>query len=239
MAASPLRLSPTSPSYLALGASERAHPLPLGISTLDEALLDGGLPSGAVVELCAPSGLGGATYLALRACGAAQRQATPRPGSESEWVCWIDPKHPRQGASVASSLHAPAVARAGVDLTRLLVVRPDPDEVARIAVRIASSHLFRLIVVDRCGLPGVSVAPRARWSTVVRRLALAAQSSDTTILLLSPTRVARRELLPTALRIELSRPRHDHIELRVTKDRRGRLLGPVSVPVTSLRARAA
>lgn len=261
MAASPLRLSDLSPKLLLRPVeTSRAKSLSLGITTLDEALPDGGLPSGAVVELCAPSGLGRATSLALSACAAAQRESrqlrgrvsepVPRDGEAaapshpstsptwqsdaSNWTAWVDPSDPSRG-----SLFAPALASAGVDLARLLVVRPDPEDVARISVRLATSRLFRVIVIDRSGLPGAAVTSRARWSTVVRRLALAAESSDTTILLLSSTSLAHREPLPTAMRIELSRPNRDHLEINVTKDRRGRLPGPVSVPMAALKRHAA
>lgn len=234
MAASPLRLSDLSPKHLLQPVeTTRAKVLSLGIATLDEALPDGGLPSGAVVEICAPHGLARATYLALSACAAAQIESRQL-NKASDWTAWVDPSDPSRG-----SLFAPALASAGVDLARLLVVRPDPEDVARISVRLATSRLFRVIVIDRSGLPGAAVASRARWSTVIRRLALAAESSDTTILLLSTTSMAHREPLPTAMRIELTRPRRDHLELNVTKDRRGRLPGPVSVPMAALKRHAA
>jgi len=46
--------------------------------------------------------------------------------------------------------------------------------------------------------------------------------------------VARKEALPTAMRLELSRPSHDRLSLRITKDRRGRLSGPIAVDVADL-----
>lgn len=234
MAALPLRLEDLSPKHLDSGLRTTSRKsLPLGITTIDEALPDEGLPTGAVVELCAPMGLGRVTHLALCACAAAQRESRQLRRT-SDWAAWIDPSEPAHG-----SLFAPALVRAGVDLTRLLVVRPNPDDIARVAVRLATSRLFRVIVIDRHGLPGASAACRARWSTVVRRLALAAESSDTTILLLSSTSHAHRDLLPTAMRIELTRPERDQLVLSVTKDRRGRLPGPVTVAVGDLAVRAA
>ncbi len=234
LAALPLRPEDLSPKILQTGHAEKPTPcLSLGIPPLDEALPDAGLPSGAVVELCAPMGLGRISQLALFACAAAQRESRQL-RLASDWTAWIDPSDPSRG-----SLFAPALARTGVDLTRLLVVRPDHDDIARVAVRLASSRLFRVIVIDRSGLPGASVSSRARWSTVVRRLALAAESAGTTILLLSSTARAHRDRLPTAMRIELTRPRHDLLQLNVTKDRRGRLPGPVSLPMSELSWQAA
>ena len=238
MAALPLRLEDLSPKLLETGLLEtRKTPLSLGVPSLDEALPDGGFPTGAVVEMCAPMGLSRITHLAMRACASAQEASrqTARSTADSDWTAWIDPNE-------SGSLFAPALVRAGVDLTRLLVVRPNPEDIARVAVRMASSRLFRVIVIDRSGLPGASIVrdgSRARWSTVVRRLALAAESSDTTILLLSSTERAHRDLLPTAMRIELTRPNHKRLQLNITKDRRGRMPGPVSVPVADLTFNAA
>lgn len=225
MAARSLRLEDLTAKGLASPLRKSLeNPLSLGVSSLDDALPDAGLPTGAVVELCAPMGLGRLSHIALRACAAGQ--AHP-----SDWAAWIDHEE--------GSLFAPTLVHAGIDLERLLVVRPKPDDIARVAVRIATSRLFRTIVIDRCGLPGADTSTRKRWTTVVRRLALAAESSECTILLLSTTARAHRDLLPTAMRIELSRTHAKHLELNITKDRRGRLPGPATVPVTDLRWRAA
>src|SRR5579859_1922454 len=106
------------------GASSRiasvAQALPLGWAELDAALPDGGLPRG-VVELTSPRALGGATSVALAAVRAAQEK-DPR-----AWCAWLDPD---------ATLYAPGVAMAGVDLARLLVVRPSRAELSRIAVKV-------------------------------------------------------------------------------------------------------
>ena len=211
-------------------------PAPDSILTLDglglEGVLpDGGLPRGAVVELSGPAGLGQIPSLALHACRRAQAQ------DERPWCAFLDPSR---------SLHAPGVVRAGVDLERLLVVYPAPEDIGRVAVRLVSSGIFALVAIDRAGVPGVASPPVAtrtpiRWPTVVRRLALAAESSGTTILLLSAAQthapraenarsVREGQGLPVALRLELSRPRPDELRLRVAKDRRGRLGHAVVVP---------
>lgn len=199
MAALPLALPP-----LHRARSTPALPLLAGLD----------LPRGAVVELTAPAGLARMTQLSLLACANAQRlsSAVSHDG-DARWCGFID---------AAGSLYAPAVAEAGVKLERLLVVRPDADELAKVAVRMASSRLFAVLVVDRVGVPSASVpTTRIRWDIAVRKLALACESSDTTVLLLSDEHVAKHEALPVAMRLELGRPAPDRVSLRVVKDRRG------------------
>ncbi|MBI4701323.1 MAG: recombinase A [Deltaproteobacteria bacterium] len=202
---------------------------PFGLAPLDSALPAGGLPTGAVVEIGSPSGLGCATRLALAACAAAQRAATEQPGGieqEQGWCAWIDP---------SATLFAPGAARAGVALGRLLVVRPPADAVARIAVRLAASRIFSLVVVDCCGVPGAGLSrQRTRWSTAVRRLALAVEGSPSTVLLLTDAAAAAAEPLPVGLRLELSRPSAAEICLRVSKERHGRIRGPVRIQLLAL-----
>ncbi len=185
-------------------ARPRGLPLAAGID----------LPRGAVVELAAPAGLGRMTGLALASCAAAQ--AASREASldgDCRWCGWIDPR---------GSLHAPAVAEVGVDLERLLLVRPDPRDIAKVAVRMAASRALAVLVIDRAGVPGARVASeRIRWDVAVRRLALAIENCDTTVILASELEQARAAPLPVAMRIELGRPRADRSTLQVVKDRRG------------------
>ncbi len=172
------------------------------------------LPRGSVIELAAAAGLARTTQLALTTCATAQRLSrTLSHDGDARWCGWVDS---------CGSLYAPAVAEAGVDLARLLVVRPEPDELAKTAVRMATSRLFTVLVVDRAGVPGAQVtATRTRWDIAVRKLALACESSDTTVILLSDEHIARTESLPVAMRIELTRPDSARLSLRVVKDRRG------------------
>jgi recombination protein RecA len=122
------------------------------------------------------------------------------------------------------SLFAPAVARAGVDLARLLVVRPPPDALARVAVKVAESRAFSVVVIDTAGVPGSSQSERLdRWPNVVRRLALAVERSDSTVLLLTDSLVARSMQLPVAMRLEVDRTAEDDVSVRVAKERRGRI----------------
>ena len=208
----------------------RAKPLPLGFGPLDARLPDVGLPRGAVVEISAPNGLGHSTRLALGACASAQAR-------EQAWCAWIDASH---------SLYAPGIRAAGVELERLLVVRPGAESLARAAVRVAQSGLFAVVVVERTGVPGApvlgerpvprspnAVAGRTRWDTVVRRLALAVEGSETVVLLLSRPSA---ESLPVAMRLELGCPRRDTLALCIAKERHGRLGGPYLLSLASLDA---
>jgi hypothetical protein len=172
------------------------------------------VPRGAVVELAAPAGLGRMTRLALGVCATAQAASRQLANDgDCRWCGWIDP---------GASLYAPAVAEAGVALERLLVVRPGAEELAKIAVRMATSRVFTVLVIDRSGVPGARVVEeRIRWDVAVRRLALACEGSDTCVLLLSDLEQARAAPLPVAMRVEITRPSADRANLHVTKDRRG------------------
>ncbi len=226
--------------------------LSLGIPAIDQALPDGGLPRGAVVELTSNLGLGRVTSFALAACAAAQRLAKLRSGNDrtvGAWCAFLDP---------SGTLNAPGVARAGVDLDRLLVVRPSIEAITRVAVRAASSRAFSMIAIDTeaprpprgergRGAGRAELAPE-RWTNVVRRLAIAIEGTDTTVLLLTDSAIARSAALPTAMRIELEVIERERIStlheihtrhpvqslhpvqtLRIAKERRGRISGPIAI----------
>lgn len=206
-----------------LNTFARAKALPLGLGALDETLPEAGLPRGAVVEVAAPRGLARGTTIALAACASAQAEARLRAGSSTSgaWCAWLDP---------GMTLFAPAVAQAGVDLGRLLVVRPPAEAVARVAVRVAESHAFSVLVIDTAGVPGCGHSERLdRWPNVVRRLALAVEKSDSTVLLLTDGLAARSMPLPVAMRLEVERLAEDRMSVRVAKERRGRVSPPTSI----------
>lgn len=197
------------PKVLRLGdrAGERDGGAPASRHVaLDAALPDGGLPRGAVVELSSPRALGAVTSLALAACAAAQREARFRSGDERTLgaMCgFVDPWE---------TLYAPALAHHAVDATRLIVVRPPLGSLARVVVRMAESKAFSVLSIDLKGVPGSrtsegreqSVALE-RWGTVVRRLAIAVEHTDTTVLLMTDRLQHRAMPLPVALRLEVDR----------------------------------
>jgi hypothetical protein len=202
--------------------------LPLGFSELDDALPDGGLPRGAVIEVVVQGGAALATSTALMACKSAQREAVAR-GGEAPFCAFIDP---------TATLHGPGVAAAGVDLERLLVVRPSLEALSRTAIRVVESQAFSVVVVDAAGIPGASLdVALGGWPRVVRRLALAAEESATTVLLVTDAEARRPLPLPVAMRVELARAEVDRLTVRIAKERRGRISGPRSIVWTRPRAK--
>ena len=209
--------------------AEDSNILSLDWPELERVLPDRGFPRG-VVEIASPStqraptqrahGVmrGGATTIALSAIRAAHAVDT------RAWCAWITEAN-------VPPLYAPAVAQAGVDLERLLVVRPQPADLARTVVKVASSGAFDLVIVDApAGLDSTQrslstsrsrSSARVDGSVVVRKLALAAEEKGTTFILLTNVFTSRAVPWPVALRIEVER-RPEAIAVRVTKDRRGR-----------------
>lgn len=221
----------------ALGEAPTEHAatqaLQLGLP-LDALLPDGGLPRGAVVELAVSGTAALGTSVALAACRAAQ---SPRAGAQAlataagqAWCAFIDP---------TGSLYAPAAARAGVNLGRLLVLRPNAEALSRTALRLVESQAFPLVVVDLAGVPGKPLdVPLAGWARVVRRLAIAVEQTESMVLLLTDAAAARPLPLPVAQRFELGLL-GDQLSVRVAKDRRGRIAGPRKVRASALRSELA
>ncbi len=180
---------------------------------LDAVLPDGGLPRGAVVELAVAGGAALGTRIALGACRAAQAEG--RLHGDPPWCAFVDP---------AASLYAPGVVQAGLELERLLVVRPPLEALARVTARVVESQAFAVVVIDTVGVPGASVdVALGSWARVVRRLSLAVEGTSGLVLLVTD-RDARRPLpLPVAMRVELARLAPDRLALRVAKHRHGRV----------------
>jgi len=102
-----------------------------GIRELDRLLPGGGVPLGQALELCGEAA-SGRTSLALRAVAAATR--------ESRLAAYVDgPKE----------IYPPTVSALGVDLRRLLIVRPRaPRQLGWTAVQLARSGAFACVVLD-------------------------------------------------------------------------------------------
>lgn len=226
--------------------------LALGIPELDEALPQGGLLQGSVTELQVRGAGGAATSFALCACRAAQtvaagwngsldgqslRKSAAPLGESVPWCVFIDP---------SASLYAPGVAELGVELGRLLVVRPEIDAVERVAVRIAEARAVGMLVVDlRGALGGLSsrrgTSPRTsnpNLQGVVRRLALCVQNLATCVLLITDAGSPRALPLPVAMRLEFARASESHFEVRVAKERTGRVSSPRLVPWSAFKEAA-
>lgn len=216
------RLSSLSPGgvQLARPAHEPSpgdQGLALELGGLDAALPDHGLLRGAVVELAVSGESALATTIALAACRAAQHEAKSRGGSPP-WCAFVDPSR---------SLYGPGVAAAGVELERLLVVRPPLEALSRVALRLAESQAFAVLVIDLLGAPGRELSvPLGSWPRVIRRLSMAVEGTRSSVILITSAAEHRPLPLPVAQRIELARPAREKLVVRVAKDKRGRISPP-------------
>ena len=205
-----------------------AQVLPLGISALDAALPGGGLTLGGVTELQIRGASGVGTSFALAACRAAQQLGDGQRENRA-WCAFIDP---------GASLFAPGMARLGVDLSRLLVLRPPADAIERVAVRIAGANLMALLIIDlrhlaqshlaqsHLGQSGGRALNEHSWQRTVRRLSLCIKSSSSSVLLLTQAEQFQSLPLPTLQRLELTRKSLASFELKVAKERTGRVSAP-------------
>jgi recombination protein RecA len=182
---------------------------------LERALPDRGLPRG-VIELAAVPRLtsrnshsfdsmrGGTTSIAIAAVRAVHA------ADDRAWCAWLAPMH-------APALYAPALAQAGVDLDRLLIIRTPAPALSRTIVKAASSGAFDLVVVD---VPRGTIQNGNEGAVVTRKLALAAEEYGTTSLLLTSALQPRSVPWPVAMRLEVER-RPEALAIRIAKDRRG------------------
>lgn len=134
------------------------------------------------------------------------------------WCAFIDP---------AATLYAPGVNHSGVALDRLLVVRPPPNAIARVALKIVASRVVSVLVIDTVGLAGPLEGLGPSWQRSVRRLTIAVRESSLCVLLTTRATQKSSVPLPVALRLELCRPRPEELLLRVAKERFGRVTNPV------------
>jgi hypothetical protein len=71
--------------------------------------------------------------------------------------------------------------------------------------------------------------PLSAWPRIVRRLALGVEQSETCVIMITDHDARRPLPLPVALRLELRRPDEHRLEVRIGKDRRGRIATPKSI----------
>jgi len=187
------------------------------LEALDAVLPDGGLLRGGVVELASQGGASLGSSVALAACRSAQQEGYLRAG-EPSWCAFVDP---------GGTLYGPGVEQAQVALERLLVVCPPLSALSRVAVRMASSRVFSLLVLDLAAVPGAELnVPLGPWARWVRQLALLVEGSMSSVVLLTDARSHRPLPLPVAQRIELSRVDPRRLKVSVKKDRSGRMFSP-------------
>ena len=154
-----------------------------GKSSLDARLPGGGWPTASLIEvLLDETGLGEVQLFlpALVACQAS------RHGEDAPWLVWIAPPH---------EPYAPALAQSGIELKRLLVVRPTTaTEALWAAEQALSSGVCAAVLLWLKGTDD-------RW---LRRLKLAAEAGGSLGVLFRPEK-HRFESSPANLRIVMSR----------------------------------
>ena len=154
-----------------------------GKSSLDARLPGGGWPTASLIEvLLDETGLGEVQLFlpALATCQAS------RHGEDAPWLVWIAPPH---------EPYAPALAQSGIELKRLLVVRPTTaTEALWAAEQALSSGVCAAVLLWLKGTDD-------RW---LRRLKLAAEAGGSLGVLFRPEK-HRFESSPANLRIVMSR----------------------------------
>lgn len=171
--------------------------VPTGFRALDARLPGGGWPLATLIELLVPAAGVGEIRLLLPAL----KRLTTVAGEEPRWVAWLAPPH---------LPYAPALAAAGLDPARMLVVRP----------RAGSDRLWAMEQALRSG----ACAAVLGWTgtaddTALRRLKLAAEEGRTPAFLLRPA-AHRGDGSPAALRLALVA--HDFgLDVEILKSRGG------------------
>ena len=184
------------------GGEQHLHEMPAGVATGQpslDAALNGGWPRGALTELLLPEPGIGEIGLLLPALASLSRQG--------RWLAWIDPPFVP---------YAPSLAQAGIELSRLLLIRTDnPKE-----------RLWSLEQALRSGVCGAVLGwPVEPDMRALRRLQLAAEAGDAMGLLFRPL-AAEEQASAAALRLRLE-PGPDRLHLHVLKRRGGWATGPV------------
>jgi len=176
------------------GTDGGAYALPSGYAALDDSLAGGGWPLGALIELlCDTSGIGELQLL---------RPALVRLARAGRCIVWV---------AAPYLPYAPALARQGLPLERLLMIRcTRPQE-----------SLWATEQALRCPAVGAVLG----WSTHIvdrslRRLQLAAEAGGSLGILHRPA-VAADEPSPAALRLRLHAA-PDGLMLEIRKARGGR-----------------
>jgi cell division inhibitor SulA/protein ImuA len=177
--------------------------MPTGFAELDRELPGGGWPVGGLVEiLCAGEGIGELQLMlpALAALAAAGRR-----------IAWIAPPH---------LPYAPALAAAGIDLERLVVVRAPGRRDA----------LWAMEQVLRAGACHAAfIWLRDVRYTELRRLALAAGGHPALALLFRPAQAAG-ETSPACLRLVLE-PVAGKLGARILKRRGAPAAAALGIPI--------
>jgi hypothetical protein len=178
-----------------------------GRAALDACLPGGGWPTASLIEVLLETAGLGEIQLFLPALVESQRQAD----GEAPWLVWIAPPH---------EPYAPALAQQGIDLRKLLVVRPaSATEALWAAEQALGSGVCAAVLLWLQGTDD-------RW---LRRLKLAAEEGGALGVLFRPER-HRFESSPASLRLLMTRGEHES-QLELIKVQGGRP-GPVALQGT-------
>ena len=176
--------------------------LPSGFATLDACLPGAGWPKAALTELFLSAEGIGEFSLLMPACA--------RLTHAGRWVIFIAPPY---------IPYAPALADAGLDLTRLLLVKADStqDRLWALEQSLKSKHC------------GAAIAwPRQIDTRSLRRLQLACEQSEASGFLFMPE-AAAINASTAALRLKLVATDTGGLEVRILKRRGGVLERPVRI----------
>jgi hypothetical protein len=179
-----------------------------GKSSLDARLPGGGWPTASLIEvLLDDTGLG-EVQLFLPALVACQRRNGLGKTDAAPWLVWIAPPH---------EPYAPALAQQGIELARLLIVRPaSATEALWAAEQALASGVCAAVLLWLKGTDD-------RW---LRRLKLAAETGGALGVLFRPER-HRFESSPASLRLVVTKGEHE-ARLDLLKVQGGRP-GPVDL----------
>ena len=163
--------------------------------------LGGGLPAGRITEIIGAATSGKATLAAKVLATAHAGRNASSPGTGQGLVAWLD--LPR--TSDPDYLH-----RCGVDLSRLMVVRPrDGADALAITLHLVESDTLAALIFDATAQSGDSVSPDpATLAGSLERLATLVTQTQTAVIFLTGPRGYSRTLAHVAtVRLAL---RHEH-----------------------------
>jgi cell division inhibitor SulA/protein ImuA len=198
-------------------AQVRSASVPSGFDRLDRELPGGGWPTGALTEILTSAQGIGEVSLVL--------PALARLAAEGRWQTWIAPPH---------QPYAPAITAAGIDLARLIVVRPAPGKDRGREALWALEQTLRMNV---CGavLTWLPATRPAVTYAELRRLQLAAEESEVFVVLFRPQQ-AEIDPSPAALRLALSPAGGGRLTVHILKRRGLAAEAPVTLDLKRLYA---
>lgn len=176
----------------------RVEAVPTGYTVLDELLAGQGLPMGALTEVLTETDGSSALQLLM--------PALAKLSQEGRWIALIAPPH---------IPYAPALAAAGVDISRILIVHAEDENL-----------LWATEQALRAGTCGAVLAwPKAADERKLRRLQLAAEEGHAMGLLFHG-KPPRTQSSPAALRVKLEAS-PGGVNVHILKRRGGWPTGPV------------